>query len=345
MAHQATILVFRPRPTTPVATHIPRLPSPPADPDRVQGREKGEHVHDAVTLRDLAHNYITGRTQRGELQGRSVQVEAARLAALTNLYGDMPAAALDRHAILEWQATIGQHAPATRRAAAGAVARFLRWLQLEGELATDLTVHIARVREPRRAPRALNPDDIAHILAACQSARARAVILLMVGLGLRCVEVSRLDLADYDQARRIVFVHGKGGHERELPLDDLTADALDTYLAVRGRRQGPLFLAVGSKAAPDGRLSAKWISKRVGRLMRDAGVHNPGDRRTAHALRHTAASDLLDVSHDIRLVQQVLGHSSLQSTEVYLRRSNLEQIRQAMTSRPQYLAATGTGGD
>jgi integrase len=94
-----------------------------------------------------------------------------------------------------------------------------------------------------------------------------------------------------------------------------------------------LLLAVGSKSPDDRRISARWISKRIGRLMADAGIHRPGDRRTAHALRHTAASDVLDRCHDVRTVQQMLGHASLQSTEVYLRRADLNRLRRAMSGR------------
>lgn len=286
-----------------------------------------------TTVEELAALWLRERELRSELTGRSVSVERARLGSLIALYGESSPDELDRRAVLDWQSTIGHLAPATRRATVGAVGRFLRWLYAENRTGADLSAHLIKVREPRRAPRALNPSDVATVIEACPSERGRAIIVLMVELGLRCVEVSRLDLDDYNASSATIFVRGKSGNERVLPLTRRAEEQLCRYLSERGTASGPLFLAVGSKRSPDGRISAKWISKRTGRLMRDAGVHKPGDRRTAHALRHTAASDVLDRCHDIRAVQQMLGHQSLATTEVYLRRADLGRLRQAMEGR------------
>jgi integrase len=273
-----------------------------------------------------------------------VIVEQQRLATFESMYGDLPASALGRRELLDWQARIGHLRPATRRAYVGAVGRFCRWLLIEGHVEADLTAHLVKVREPRRAPRALRADDVARVIAACPSPRARASTLLMVQCGLRCVEVSRLDLDDWDDRARTVMVRGKGGHERILPVPDGAAAALDAYVAERGLRPGPLFLATGSKGGPDGRLSARWISKQTGRAMTAAGVHRTAhDGRTAHALRHTAATDVLDRCHDLRVVQQMLGHDSLQSTQIYLGRAELGRLREAMAGRA-YLSPTGTDG-
>lgn len=293
-----------------------------------------------TTVAEFAALWLRERELRSELTGRSVSVERARLASLIALYGRSSPDALDRRAVLDWQSTIGHLAPATRRATVGAVGRFLRWLYAENRTGADLSAYLVKVREPRRAPRALNPSDVATVIEACPSARSRAIIVLMVELGLRCVEVSRLDIDDYNASSSTIFVRGKSGNERVLPLTRRAEEHLRRYLSERGTGSGPLFLAVGSKRSPDGRISAKWISKRIGRLMRDAGVHKPGDRRTAHALRHTAASDVLDRCHDIRAVQQMLGHQSLATTEIYLRRADLGRLRQAMEGREYYGSAS-----
>jgi site-specific recombinase XerC len=78
----------------------------------------------------------------------------------------------------------------------------------------------------------------------------------------------------------------------------------------------------------------------VAEWMRAAGVkRRPYDGNSAHALRHTAASDVLEVSGDLRAVQAMLGHSQLQTTSIYLRRAELGRLRDAMTGRPYRLAA------
>lgn len=283
--------------------------------------------HDMIG--ELAREWTAGRLARGELQPNSAAVEESRLRGLYHC--DL--AGLDRAALLSWQASIGQLAPATRRAYLSTMGAFCRWLVIEGHLASDPTITLARVREPRRVPRALSATDVALVLAACTSPRDSAVVWLMVGCGLRCVEVSRLDLADYDQRGGTVLVSGKAGHERVLPVPAPVAEAVDRYLLVRGWMPGPLLEAVGSKHLPDGRLAARWISKSIARLMTAAGVHRAGDGRSAHALRHTAASDVLDHCGNVRTVQQMLGHTSLATTEVYLRRASLSQLRKAMKGR------------
>lgn len=112
-------------------------------------------------------------------------------------------------------------------------------------------------------------------------------------------------------------------------------EVLAAYLVVRGRRAGPLFLPGPhcSRWSADGHLSPDRIGKIVARALVDAGVHTPGDGRSAHALRHTAASDVLDRCDNVRTVQTMLGHKSLQTTQRYLRRASLGQLRNAMEGR------------
>jgi integrase/recombinase XerC len=151
--------------------------------------------------------------------------------------------------------------------------------------------------------------------------------------------VSAADRDDYDRVRQTITVTGKGGHQRTLPVPVEVATALDVYLAGAGRRAGPLIVPdPQGKLSADGRVSPARVSELVSSIMEAAGVHRPGDGRTAHALRHTAASDVLDVCHDLRLVGQMLGHQSLQSTQIYLRRADLGAMRLAMAGR-DYRAA------
>jgi site-specific recombinase XerC len=250
-----------------------------------------------------------------------------QLEGLLRVFGPRAPAQLDRKTLLEWQATLGRTSPSTRRKYLSTVRQFCRWLIDEGHLDSDPTAGLAKIREPRRVPRAIRRTDVAALLQACRTDRDLAVVWLMVGCGLRCTEISGLDLADYDRDAH------KGGYERLLPVPTEAVDALEVYLAQRGWTAGPLFQATGSKGAPDGRISARWISKSIGRRMTAAGVHQPKDGRTAHALRHTAASDVLETCRNVRIVQQMLGHTSLQTTQIYLRAANLDDLRTAMEGR------------
>lgn len=292
-------------------------------------------------LDQLARRWVAGRVDRGELQGKSPAVILGRLRSLTVLHAERPVATLDRAAILVWLASIGDLKPATRRAYVGAVAHFCRWLVSTGHLESDPCTDLPRVRQPRSAPRALPAVEVARIVEACPSAAARPTaewlrpaIALMVECGLRCVEISRLDLDDYDPELRTLFVRGKDGHERVLPVPAAAVEALGAYLERRPPGPGALLRAVGSKRSPGGRLSAKWISKRTGRAMTAAGVHREAwDRRTAHALRHTAATDVYRRTGDTRIVQQMLGHASLETTQVYLANASVNDLRAAMEGR------------
>jgi site-specific recombinase XerD len=259
-------------------------------------------------------------------------VQRARLTGLVRVVGTGP---LDRAAILEWQETTGHLAPATRRLYLATAKCFCRWLVLEGLLEQDPTLGIGRVREPRRVPRALPETSVCQLLdQVAGDLRLAAIVWLMVEVGLRCVEVSGLDIADFDPYTSSLTVHGKGGHERIVPLPPAARAALDRYLD-GGRRQlgRALFQAVGSRRPGDGRISARQISRQVGRAMRAAGIHRSGDGRSAHALRHTCASDVLERCGDVRLVQELLGHQSLATTQIYLRRASLEQLRRAVDGR------------
>jgi integrase/recombinase XerD len=295
---------------------------------------------EVTEIEHLASQWLTGRRLRSELGRRSAEIEMSRLRQLFGVHGALPVARLDRATMLRWQMAIGRMAPATRRAYQSTVRMFCSWLVLECHLEADPTVTMVKVAEPIRVPRALTPHDVRLVLEACPDARGRAIVWLMAGCGLRCVEVSRLDRDDYDRDRGTITVRGKGGHERTLPLPLGVRAALDLYLSAGKRRAGPLIQPdPQGKWSPSGRLSAARVSELVSEIMTDAGVHSPGDGYTAHSLRHTCASDVLDRCHDLRLVSEMLGHRSLQATRVYLRRASLDQLRDAMEGREYDRAA------
>ncbi len=316
------------------------------EPDEVSacdGQEEGARPGPGeLSVAEQAVRYLSGRVERGELQANSARVAQVRLSGLIARCGHLSPSALSRPMLLRWQATIGLVlSTSARRHYIGEVKRFTAWLAAEDLIASDPAASLVVPREPRRAPRALSRQDVTALMASLPgriediggSGWEATAIALMVGCGLRCVEVSRLDLADFDDWERTLTVHGKGGHERVLPVPAATAKILEAYIAQRGSVAGPLFKATGSKALPDGRLSPAWISKRTGRLMAQAGVHRHGDGRSAHSLRHTAASDVLDRCKDVRVVQEMLGHQSLATTQIYLRRADLDTLRKAMSGR------------
>lgn len=290
-------------------------------------------------IRGLADVYVEGRRRRGELTGDSPRVTRTRLEGFVRV---VEAGGVDsipeRASVNAWAETLAGLSAGSRRAYIGAVRGFCAWLVIEGHLIADPSLQLVRPREPRRPPRALDPGDVAALMrvAAQAGPRDTAIVAVMVGMGLRCVEVSRLDVADRE-ASDVLRVVGKGGHERIVPIPAEVASHLDAWLAVRGSAPGPLFC--NARRLVPTRIDPSHLSKVVARLAVAAGVHRrPGDGKTAHALRHTCASDVLAASHDVRLVQELLGHQSLATTQIYLRHSDPEAMRAAMSGR-QYLAA------
>lgn len=288
------------------------------------------------TLTPHIRRYLTGRRQRGELTPAAARNAGYQLAHLDRVHGARPVARLGPAVIDRWLDSISHQAPSTRRGSLSTVRGFARWLVAQGHVRTDPTAHVHPIRQPRRAVVTVAPAEVAAVLAAAPDARARAVVWLMVGCGLRCVEVSRLEVHDWDPRARTVRVAGKGGHQRVIPVPVEVGEALDAHLDECGRVGGPMF-----RSQRGGRLAPRTVSDYVARWMEDAGVRRgPHDGRTAHGLRRTAASDVMDACGDITVVQEMLGHAQVSTTAAhYLRPVSVERMRTAMEGREYGQAA------
>jgi len=215
---------------------------------------------------------------------------------------------------------------------------FSRWLVRRDVIRADITADLPPVRMARQMKRALPAGDVSLLLAACPDKRARAIVWLMVGCGLRCCEVSGLETGDYDERGATMFITGKGGHERVVPVPSEVGVVLDAYLDEVGRGRGPLirrseYHRQRNRDRHEG-LAADTVGGIVVEAMKAAGIKSRRrDGVSAHALRHTAASDVLDGCKDLRVVQQMLGHAHLATTAIYLREVDLGTMREAMEGR------------
>jgi integrase/recombinase XerC len=185
----------------------------------------------------------------------------------------------------------------------------------------DPTAGIRAPKVPEGVPKRMRADEArALVEVAAADPRTYLVVLLMLQECLRRMEIAALDVEDVDFAQRTLLVRGKGGagaHTAVLPISTETWAALTGYLALEGHRHGPL---IRNRVRRSGRMAASTISQLVRDAMVDAGVKRPGDpSRTPHSCRHTGAHDMLERTRDVRAVQQALRHSSVRSTEVYLR--------------------------
>ncbi len=191
------------------------------------------------------------------------------------------------------------------------------------------------VRAPRVARKLVTflPTDEAKAMVDARAlggdARERdvAVLEMLYATGLRVSELAGLDLDAVDRDARTVRVLGKGGKERMVPYGAPAARALDTYLGRRATDRGPVFVN-----ARGGRLTPRSIHTIVRRAARAAGVTR---RVSPHTLRHTFATHLLDGGADLRMIQELLGHSRLSTTQRYTHVSTVQLLKTYEAAHPR----------
>lgn len=239
-----------------------------------------------------------------------------------------------------------EHGPALSASSAAraiiAVRGLHKFAVREGWTIGDPCVDVAPTAIPRRLPKALSYADISSILEASgdletpSGLRNRALLELLYGTGTRISEAVGLDVDDLDFEQRTLLVTGKGNKQRRLPLGEYAASALSDYL-VRGR---PAFAAKGrgtsrvflnTRGAPLSRQSA-WQVLSV--AAHKAGIDTAV---SPHTMRHSFATHLLEGGADVRVVQELLGHSSVTTTQIYTQ-VTAETLRQVYaTSHPRAL--------
>jgi integrase/recombinase XerC len=191
---------------------------------------------------------------------------------------------------------------------------FFSFLHREGVIKANPAKLVSSPKVPRKLPRFLSIDEAFDLLSkaggdSVLEARDRAVLELAYSSGLRVSELAGLDVGDMDLEEGMVRVMGKGGKERLVPVGGKALEALQAYLDKRGAVDGPLFLNTGG-----GRLSDRSIRRVV---KKHAGLMALGADVTPHTLRHTFATHLLHGGADLRVIQELLGHSSLSTTQKY----------------------------
>lgn len=277
----------------------------------------GEHVD----------RYVDGRFKRREIGRHSRDRLRSVLTRFADSYGAKDPAKLSYRDIERWLESRSHIAASTRRGEWSSVRCFTRWLTERNVIRKDPMVGKRAPRVPRAAGRALTQEECEAIEAVLPDRRAWAMYALMRYVGLRRGEVVRLQVADWDQRAGLLHIIGKGGHERVEPVPPWAAAHLRAYLAETGARSGALI----QRYDRPGPISRGHLGRLFDGWMREAGVKAaPFDGRAPHAFRHTIASELLEAGADIRVVQELLGHQSLTSTQVYLRRASAGRVLEAM---------------
>jgi integrase/recombinase XerC len=209
--------------------------------------------------------------------------------------------------------------PRTLARALSALRHFFHDLRRDGRISTNPAEDVRPPRVKPGLPHTLDVDQVTRLVDQKPDAsdpralRDHAVLELLYSSGLRVAELSGLDVNDYRAGEGLVRVLGKGSRERQVPVGGPAQRALAAWLAVRGQwlKAGEMALFLGRRGA---RLGTREVRSIVAKAARERGLPQ---HVHPHMLRHSFATHLLESSGDLRAVQELLGHASIQTTQVY----------------------------
>jgi integrase/recombinase XerD len=235
--------------------------------------------------------------------------------------GDTDFAAVAEAQVAEFLAVLregdNEHPPLAASSAARALVavRGLHKFALrEGIVDHDPAREVKPPQTPRRLPKALPVNDVLRLVESPSGPRDRALLELLYSTGARISEAVGLDIDDVDSEQRTVLLDGKGGKQRLVPIGRPALAALDAYLV----RERPSLITRGTPAL--------FLNQRGGRLSRQSAwqvLKDSAERVgittivSPHTLRHSFATHLLEGGADVRVVQELLGHSSVTTTQIY----------------------------
>ena len=193
-----------------------------------------------------------------------------------------------------------------------------------------LALRIPRPKKETRIPAVLSVGEVSRMLAKGQNLKHRAILMLLYSSGLRVGELVRLRPQDVDEERGMLTVrNGKGAKDRQTVLGNRARDAIRTYRAAYTPTR---WLFPGGR--PDRHLGTRAVQRIVARAARAAGISK---KVTPHTMRHSFATHLLEGGTNLRVIQELLGHKSTRTTQIYthVARSTLESVRSPLDNLPE----------
>ncbi len=267
------------------------------------GRGASEHTIRAYQS-DLA-GFFDFLAERGEGK-RVVRMEEVDVLAVRAYLAGLRGAGLGRRSIARKMASLRS---------------FLKHLLREGVLKSNPAEGVRTPRLERTLPTFLDEAEVVKLLGAPDLSgmwgmRDRAILEMLYSTGMRVSELVQLDIDEVDFLSEVIVARGKGKKERLVPVGRMALAAVETYLKVRTARQGRLKRK--SKALfinrTGTRLSTRSVERMLGKYLRETGLSR---KVTPHTLRHSFATHMLNRGADLRSVQELLGHSSLTTTQIY----------------------------
>jgi site-specific recombinase XerD len=273
---------------------------------------------------DLLRRAVAPRTRR------AYGVDVRQFATWAERRGIAPGA-VDVRSLRRFIAGLSEQgcSPATIARKLAALRALLRVQVALGHRDENPAQLLAAPKLPRRLPKVLQPDEVATLLERIPAAtplelRDRALFELAYASGLRAEELVSLDVESIDFDAEAVRVEGKGGKTRIVPVGEHALAAIERYLSrargtldigVRAEGERALFLSKSGR-----RLSTSDVRRRLRTWARQATIHAPAlSNAHPHALRHSFATHLLEGGADLRAIQELLGHATISTTQVYTR--------------------------
>ncbi len=226
------------------------------------------------------------------------------------------------------------YSPATTARKIATLRSFYRWMQKRGHMQTNPMLLIRTPKQTKRLPKAISVEQVEKLLAAPDNrdtlgARDRAILETLYSTGVRVSELVDLNRNDLDFGGQTLHIRGKGKKERIVPLGSHALAAIRHYLTLL--EPDPRFRALRDRSMTEtaiplfvnkngGRLSSRSVRRKLDKYLKGAGLD---PTISPHTLRHSFATHLLDNGADLRSVQELLGHQSLSTTQIYTHLSSM----------------------
>lgn len=237
--------------------------------------------------------------------------------------------------------------PATQARVLSGIRSFFRYLVVEGMIPKNIAAEIEGPHKGRHLPEVLSIDEVQAMFDAIDlndplGRRNRAMMEVLYGSGLRVSELCMLERHRVNLTKGFMLIEGKGSKERLVPMSEASVEQIELYLDERWRRGDPVrhgeegFLFLNRRGAHLTRVMVFYI---VRALAEAAGIKK---EISPHTLRHSFATHLLEGGANLRAIQQMLGHASIATTEIYLHLDNTRLREEILLHHPRNIANSQT---
>ncbi|MHB9054220.1 MAG: tyrosine-type recombinase/integrase [Thermoleophilia bacterium] len=276
----------------------------------------------AGTIDDYVGRYLLERQVEG-LSPNSIRLYRFALANFTDFAGErLPIELVDYQLVRSFLFHVYNHGykPSSLTIFNVAIRIFCKWLHREGLLENDPAAKIAKPKRGKRVPYCLSDEQVVRLLDACAGSwdgrRTRSILLTFLGSGIRVSELAALSMDDINLGAGAMLIKGKGNKERTVPIGGPLAEVIEEWLRIRRKfirdKQSDAFFVTKIMSGP----SAHSVYSLVTRLAVRAKITDV--RCSPHTLRHTFATNYMRNGGDVVSLQKIMGHSSINSTLVYV---------------------------